>query len=69
MYTLAYSFRISLTSSSASLRVPKAVCPSCHRNSRVRMKGVGCLNSHRTTFVHWLSLRGRSLQERTQLAK
>ena len=69
VYTLAYRFRISLTSSSASFRVPKAVCPSCQRNSRVRMKGVGCLNSHRTTLVHWLSRRGRSRHERTQLAK
>ena len=40
--------------------VAKAVWPSCQRNSRVRMKGVGCLNSQRTTFVHWLSRSGRS---------
>ena len=33
---------------------------TCHRNSRVRMKGVGCLNSHLTTVFHWLSRRGRS---------
>ena len=26
----------------------------------MRMKGVGCLNSHLTTVFHWLSRRGRS---------
>eukprot|EP00961_Rhodomonas_salina_P179775 2425992-Rhodomonas_salina.1 len=39
----------SLTSLAASF-VACAVCPSCHRNSRVRRKGVGFLNSHRTTL-------------------
>eukprot|EP00966_Prymnesium_polylepis_P038193 885413-Prymnesium_polylepis.1 len=42
---------------------------ACQRNSRVRRKGVGCLNSHRTTLFHWLSLSGRSRCERIQLAK
>lgn len=32
------------------------------------MKGVGCLNSHLTMLVHWLSLRGRSLWLLIQLA-
>ncbi len=41
-------------------RVAKAVWPSCQRNSRVRMKGVGCLNSQRTTLVHWFRRSGRS---------
>ena len=41
-----------------------AVWPSCQRNSRVRRKGVGCLNSQRTTEFHWLSSSGRSRCER-----
>src|SRR5271157_2114969 len=32
-------------------------------NSLDLRKGVGCLNSHLTTLFHWLSLRGRSLQD------
>ena len=44
------------------------MCPSCHKNSRVRRKGVGCLNSQRTTLFHWLSLSGRSRCEWIQLA-
>ena len=44
------------TSSEASSREPCAVWPSCHRNSRVRRKGVGCLNSHRTTLFHWVGV-------------
>lgn len=32
------------------------------------MKGVGCLNSQRTTLHHWLILSGRSRCERIQLA-
>ena len=55
-------------SASASSLVAKMVCPSFHRNSLPRRKGVGCLNSHLTTLFHWLSLRGRSLQERIHLA-
>ena len=46
-----------------------AVWPSFHRNSRVRRKGVGSLNSHRTTLDHWLSFRGRSRWLRIQSAK
>ena len=34
------------TSFSASAYVACAEWPSCHRNSLVRMKGCGCLNSH-----------------------
>lgn len=64
VYTRAYKSRILYTSESASSLEAYAVCPSCHRNSRVRMNGVGLLNSHRTTLVHWFSLRGRSLQLR-----
>ena len=43
--------------------VPAALlrCCTCQRNSRVRRKGVGCLNSHRTTVFHWFSCSGRSL--------
>ena len=28
----------------------------------MRRNGVGCLNSHRTTFVHWFRRRGKSLR-------
>ena len=42
---------------------------ACQRNSRVRRKGVGCLNSQRTTLHHWLSLIGRSRWEWIQLRK
>jgi len=35
------------TSSLASSGLAQAVWPSCHRNSRVRRNGWGCLNSHR----------------------
>lgn len=52
---------MSCTSASASSFVAKQVCPSCHRNSRVRKKGTGCLNSHLTTLFHWLIFNGRSL--------
>lgn len=45
-----------------------AVCPSYHKNSLVLIKGVGCLNSHLTTFVHWLTKTGRSLWEWIQSA-
>ena len=41
---------------------------TCQRNSRVRMNGVGCLNSHRTMFVHWFRRRGRSRWPRIQRA-
>ena len=58
-----------MTISSASSMDACAVCPSCQRNSRVRKKGVGCLNSQRTTEHHWLSLSGRSRWERIQPAK
>jgi hypothetical protein len=34
--------------------------PSCHKNSLVRRKGWGFLNSQRTTEFHWLRRRGRS---------
>jgi len=44
----------------ARTRVANAVWPSCQRNSRVRMKGVGFLNSQRTTLVHWFRRSGRS---------
>ena len=33
------------------------------------MKGVGCLNSHRTTAFHWFSLRGKSLWLRIHCEK
>ena len=56
------------TSASASALPANAVCPSCHRNSRERMNGVGCLNSQRTTLHHWLIFMGRSRCERIQLA-
>ena len=36
------------------------MCPSCHRNSADRSRGL-VLISHRTTFAHWFSFRGRSL--------
>mmetsp|Transcript_7164 Transcript_7164/g.25558 ORF Transcript_7164/g.25558 Transcript_7164/m.25558 type:complete len:247 (-) Transcript_7164:298-1038(-) len=67
-YTRAYKSRICSTSTSASALVANAEWPSCHRNSRVRRKGVGCLNSHRTMLVHWLSLRGKSRWLRIHLA-
>ena len=63
-----YRSRICSTSASASALVAKAVWPSCHRNSRLRIKGVGCLNSHRTTLHHWLSFSGRSRWLRIQSA-
>ena len=59
---------MSITILSASSYEPCAVCPSCQRNSRVRRKGVGCLNSQRTTLHHWLRSRGRSRCERIQHA-
>lgn len=53
---------------SASALVANAVWPSCHRNSRLRMNGVGCLNSQRTTLHHWFSFSGRSRWLRTHCA-
>jgi hypothetical protein len=35
----------------ASVDVACAVCPSCHRNSELRRKGL-VRSSHRTTFAH-----------------
>ena len=46
-------------SSSASASVSCAVCPSCQRNSVVRMNGRVTF-SQRTTLAHWLMSTGRS---------
>src|SRR4030066_464978 len=66
--TSLYSPRMSITSFSASSHVACAVCPSCHRNSRVRRKGLVALVSHLTMLHHWLTLIGRSLQLLIHLA-
>ncbi len=54
------------TSRSASSLVAKAEWPSCHRNSRERIKGTVCLNSQRTTLFHWFNCIGRSRCDRIQ---
>jgi hypothetical protein len=46
----------------------RAQYPSCHKNSLVRRKGWGFLNSQRTTEFHWLRRRGRSRWLRIHLA-
>src|SRR3989344_4000699 len=64
----SYKFSIFSASLTASSLLAKAVCPSCHKNSRLLKKGVQCLNSQRTTLHHWFNRRGRSLYERIHLA-
>ena len=56
----AYTLTISIAFASASAPVACAVCPSCHRNSSVRMKGLVRI-SQRCTFAHWFIRSGRSL--------
>ena len=47
---------------SASWAVACAVCPSCHKNSRLLKKGL-VVFSQRTTLHHWLYSFGRPRQE------
>ena len=67
-YTALYLSRMARTSASASAFVANTVWPSCQRNSRLRMNGVGCLNSQRTTLHHWFSFSGKSRWLRIQVA-
>ena len=55
----AYTLTISIAFASASSAVACAVCPSCHRNSSVRMNGRVRI-SQRCTFAHWFSSIGKS---------
>ena len=55
----AYTSSIRKVSSTASLSVPCAVCPSCHKNSAVR-RNKRVRISQRTTLAHWFTRIGRS---------